>query len=231
MYMIKSALIFILALGMCASLQAQLPDFSKKSKAKKENAHFLELGVSGNWMLRQIIPARNDSGLTQTSPYMITARWGRKSWAIRLGLGGTYSRREIQLEGFGDKEIFYKNRYDVRLGFEKRYRLGEKLVGNLGLDATAFYQNDEQSVDSGFDVVTTAERSKGIGVGPVIGLSYFITPRLALFAEGSVIGQIASAESARLFQNFPQFDDEIEKVSSNNVSIQLPATMYIAFIF
>ncbi|MFK7972626.1 MAG: hypothetical protein AB8F95_19805 [Bacteroidia bacterium] len=229
--MTKPALIFILLFSLCASLQAQLPEFSKKAKEKKANAHFLELGVSGNWMLRQIIPVRNDSGFSQSSPYMVTARWGRKSWAVRFGLGGVYSRREIQLEGFGDKEIFYKNRYDLRLGFEKRYRLGEKLVGSLGLDATAFYQNDEQSVDSGFDVVTTAERSKGLGIGPVIGLSYFITPRLALFAEGSVIGQIASAESARLFQNFPQFDDEIEEVTSNNINIHLPATIYIAFIF
>lgn len=210
--------------------QAQMPEFSSKRKAK-EKTHFTELGISGNWLVRQLLPAREGSTAPAISPYMLTARWGKDQWAFRFGAGGRYSREEIQLEGFGDKEIFYQNNIHLRLGYERRYRIGKRLVANLGLDAHAFYQNDEEIVDSGFDRVTTATREKGIGLGPVLGLNYFFSERFAVFIEGSVQGRFRQAETARLFKNFPQFDDEIAKADHTEVEVQLPATIYLAFFF
>ena len=226
-FLFSTVIIFILCAGQ---LQAQIPDFTSKKKAK-ENNHFLELGLSGNWLLRQVIPASDSSLLPGSSPYLFTARWGKDNWAIRFGAGGNYSRKEIQLEGFGDKEIYYNNSAHLRLGFEKRYRIGKRLVANLGLDAHAFYQNDEEIVDSGFDRVTFATRDKGLGLGPVLGLSYFFSERFACFVEGSVQGRFSQSETARLFKNFPQFDDEIQQTDHTEVQVVLPATFYLAFFF
>ncbi|MEZ4684752.1 MAG: hypothetical protein R3B47_01370 [Bacteroidia bacterium] len=222
---------FTLVLLICISqVQAQIPEYTSGKQAREKH-HFLELGLSGNWLLRQLIPAGDSARLPGSSPYLVTARWGRDNWAIRMGAGGNYSRKEIQLEGFGDKEIYYQNSVHLRLGFEKRYRIGKKLVANLGLDAHASYQNDEEIVDSGFDRVTFASREKGLGLGPVLGLSYFFSERFACFAEGSVQGRFSQSETARLFKNFPQFDDEIQQTNHAEVQVLLPATFYLAFFF
>lgn len=229
--MIKSCLLLAMSLCMTQLVQAQIPDFSTPKKSDKEKTHFIELGMNANWLIRQVLPAEVNANIPEMSSYLLTARWGKDSWAFRFGIGGRYALDEIQLEGFGDKETFKESNIDLRIGFEKRYRLGKKLVASLGLDAVAFYDNDEESVDSGFDVVTVAERQKGIGAGPVIGLSYFFTPRFACFVEGGLMAEFSQTESARLFQNFPQFDDEISRVNSTNITVNLPATFYFAFFF
>jgi hypothetical protein len=166
-------------------------------------------------------------------PYTLMYKWKlQQKNVLRLGVGGTFSREKAQEDGFADSETQLNYSIDARLGYERRILFpNAKTLAYFGGDVAFHYQGDELIIDSGFDKVSTLERTSGFGIGPVLGVQHHITPRLSISTEGAFYFFYKNKTEAQLFQNFPNFDDIINQVEIFEIQQIIPASIYLNFVF
>lgn len=216
-------LLFTFAVAVLSAQTDTLP-----AKAKLAIGH--ELGIETNNLISRFLDENNDEGLLE-SPYLLTYKLVLGHWAIRTGIGGDRHKSTETEEGFADSKTTESNEIDYRIGIEKRFSLGEKWQANIGLDGLGFSSKNKVVEDSGFDVVTTSESVNGWGGGPSFGLQFNLGRQISLYTEASFYYTFSTREGARLFKNFPEFDDELKKTKEENLDIRLPAVLYIVFRF
>ncbi len=198
------------------------------SKAKVAIGH--EIGIETNNLISRFLDEDNEGGLLE-SPYLLTYKLVMGQWAIRTGIGGDRHKSTETEEGFADSKTTEFNQLDYRLGIEKRFSLGKKWQANIGLDGLGFTSKNKVVEDSGFDVITTSESVNGWGAGPSFGLQFNLGKSISLYTEGSFYYTFSTLQGARLFKNFPEFDDELKETKEENLDIRLPAVLYIVFGF
>jgi hypothetical protein len=184
-----------------------------------------ELGVQANALFGRLVDD-DGSGLIQ-NPYLLTGKLVFGPYALRLGMGGQYDKKVQKEENFANSVTTLKQRLDLRLGLERRFSLGGRWQGNVGLDAVADWTQDKIINDSGFDVITTTKDLQYIGGGLSVGIKYQLTKRLSFGTEGFLYYTIGEITDGEFFKNFPVGEDEISKSDVYNLKVGLPSALYL----
>jgi hypothetical protein len=215
-----------LALVFCAGGVYGQEEMPEKKRLEISN----ELGVNFTNILNKIIKVNRDS--SNENPYLLTYRLGLgHKWGVRLGAGGSNRYTEMREEGFADSETKRVTAADARVGFDYRLFLGRRFEGSFGLDAVGKWRKNKQVVDSGFDVIERVEQSEGYGGGPFVGLHFWITPNLGLYTEASFYMIYGKRDSARIFHNFPELNDQIFRETTEDLVTILPSSIFLIYRF
>ncbi|MBK8426009.1 MAG: hypothetical protein IPL27_08590 [Lewinellaceae bacterium] len=197
---------------------------------KKRMAVSNELGVNFTNILNKIIKVNRDSA--NENPYLLIYRVGLgRKWGIRLGAGGSNKYVETKEEGFADSETNRNTALDTRVGFDYRMPLGRRFEGSFGLDAVGKWRKDKQVIDSGFDIIERVEQFQGFGGGPFVGLHFWINPNLAIYTEASFYMIFGERDSARIFRNFPELNDQIFREKTEDLVTILPSSIFLIYRF
>ena len=224
--------LFYIFIVMLFPFFANAQEESHDEENQKEKKHldiFHEIGINGTSLLSQFLNFSDK--ITPQSPYFLTYKIGAKKHALRFGAGATFKESEKSVETFDDTETIKDLTLDWRVGYEFRIKVGDRWLGYFGADFIYTQSDKEQINDSGFDVVTIGEYKSGIGGGPVIGLQFYLTPKLLLGTEGAFYFSEVESRSSTTFANFPEFNTEAEIVKDKELISTLPATIYLIFHF
>lgn len=206
------------------------PVVVEELKIKKKIPIRFQLGLNAPLLLGRVISSDPEQQ-GQPNPYLLTGKFLVGKIGLRAGIGG-YLDKSVQREGmFADSETIENMGIDARFGLEYQHPFSARWTGTFGADWILFSSKDRLVVDSGFDVVTTGTQTSGWGLGPVIGLQFNITKRLSLLTEGAFYYTQSEGQTSRLFQNFPEFDDELGSVESTSLRYNLPVTFFIVYDF
>ncbi len=219
-------IIAIALLGYSAGLygQDEMPAVKKRLQISNE------LGVNFTNILNKIIKVNRDSA--NENPYLLTYRLGlNRKLGVRLGAGGSNKYTEMREEGFADSEKNRKTALDARVGFDYRMPLGRRCEGSFGLDAVGKWRKDKQVIDSGFDVIEKVEQFEGFGGGPFVGLHFWINPNLGIYTEASFYMIYGKRDSARIFRNFPELNDQIFRETTEDLVTILPSSIFLIYRF
>lgn len=216
----------LLLLGIAGSLfgQEEIPE------VKKHLTYSSELGVNFTNILNKFVKINRDSA--NENPYLLTYRLGiGNKWGVRLAAGGSNKFVEKREEGFADSESNRKTNLDARVGFDYRLHLGRRFEGSFGADAVGKWRKDKQVIDSGFDKIEKVEQFEGYGGGPFIGLHFWITPNLGIYTEATFYMIYGKRDSARIFKNFPELNDQIFRETTEDLVTILPSSIFLIYRF
>ena len=188
-----------------------------------------EIGVQTNALFGRLTNNDGD-GLVQ-NPYLLTGKLAFGNLALRAGIGGSHEKEVQHVEGFANSTTILAQRLDIRLGAERRFPLGDRWQGSLGLDAVADWTQDKTTNDSGFDVITDTRDIQYIGGGMAAGLKYQVTKRLSFCTEGYLYYTVGKITDGQFFKNFPVGDDKIKESDTRAFKIGLPSALYFVFEF
>lgn len=219
-------LFFLLALLVSAGRLYGQEEEPVKKRIEISN----ELGVNFTHILDRIVRINQDSA--NLNPYLLTYRLGLgRKWGVRLGAGGRNKFTEVREEGFADSESNRITALDVRLGFDYRLQLGRRFEGSFGLDGVAKWSKDKEVIDSGFDVIERVQQFEGFGGGPFVGLHFWITPNLGIYTEATFYLIYGKRDSARIFHNFPELNDQIFRETTEDLVTILPSSIFLIYRF
>ena len=174
--------------------------WSQEGEKKEKKVHH-EIGLNASYFVKQFVDL-GDNDLS-ISPYLLTYRMYFGTWALRFGIGATYNKNNTERTRFTDKEAFENYSIDMRIGMEKRLDFSTRWKGFIGIDGIGFGNKDRQELDSGFDIVTVSETESGWGIGPVLGVQFFINEKLSLSTEASYYAAFSTREKGTFFTSFP----------------------------
>lgn len=200
-----------------------------QSAFAQEDAKTLQHEVGINTLLLQNLIVNQG----ETQPFTFSYKLILDNKAIRFGVGGTFDRVLRREDGFADSETNITYNTDLRIGFEWRKTLGDNnnWLTYFGVDAVGLQAMDKTIIDSGFDKVSEYERALGFGAGPVVGLQYYINDHLSISTEGAIYFMKQESTSARLFENFPDFDDILNTIDEFHFNTILPTSIYFNYKF
>ncbi len=124
--------------------------------------------------------------------------------ALRLGIGGNVSFRNTDNFNAENRQ----NAVIARVGFEKRWLFEKRWMVYAGLDFMFDYASERNTVNTPTDFVILSINRKGVGIGPVYGMQFAITPRLVLGTEGSLYAFYHNEKQKSEFAFTPGFSDE-----------------------
>ncbi|MEK7257530.1 MAG: hypothetical protein AAB316_22435, partial [Bacteroidota bacterium] len=107
-----------------------------------------EIGIKTTAFLDRLLDV--DESEFAKNPYLLTGKLAFGNLALRGGIGGSRKKDKHTEEGFADSQTALNQHLDLRLGIERRFSLGGKWQGSVGVDATGFWSEDKTVEDSGF---------------------------------------------------------------------------------
>jgi hypothetical protein len=141
--------------------------------------------------------------------------------------GGNFSLLGRTNPDDNDEENNSSNNFstlDVRTGVEWRKSLSNRFEFHYG--AQLLYQGQNFSFSSG-DFESSME-SKSYGLGPVAGLTFWISDRIGIWAESSLNLMRTNDKTISTFTDFT--GERIEQVSNtnaNSISTRIPTSLFI----
>lgn len=175
--MMKLHLILFFLLPACLFAQSAVSD-SASSPAKR-----IEIGLNITNTLTSVLG--NNGGLT-TDPYLLSLRFGqfdRRRWRAGLNFR-VHWKSDVDNSGFAVNEK--ETSCDLRFGHEWVKPMSRQLAFFWGLDAVFNFQMTEVGSNSFLGNGFVQTQTWGFGGGPVMGLQWRITPRIALTTECSL---------------------------------------------
>ena len=167
-----------------------------------------ELGLSTSFFQNNVLSNGQNS-----NPYSLSYKLISHQLGLRIGAGATFSQNTIQEEGFADNQRDVDYTTDLRIGAEWRKPIKDRWLVYAGIDLIGTQIVDKTIIDSGFDKVTDISSTLGYGGGLVVGFQFYINEHLSLATEGAAYFRNMTTTTARLFENFPDFDDLVKIVS------------------
>jgi hypothetical protein len=150
---------------------------------------------------------------------------------FRAAIGPEYSTETIVRDGFTDSEENTLLRLDGRIGAGLVILDDQRWQAVAGLDGVIGYQRDREIEDSGFDRITTQTEIESLGGGPFVQIAYHLSRRISLGAESSVYWVSRTNTLTELFENFPDFNNVINKNTGSTLDITLPNTIFVRLHF
>lgn len=168
---------------------------------------------------------------------------------FRSGLDASYSNDNTSQTN-QSRAYFNTKRFDLRLGVERRKKLGKKWFWHYGVDiiggmnygtstSSQQFLND-QFVQEDVKRISALE-NENIGFGPVTGLRWEISPRISLWTEGRLYFNYSETK------NLTRWEDVSESVKNRNTGFNfdtnsntnyrtaanavLPLDVYVTFSF
>lgn len=211
--MMKKTLILIVLIGFC--LMAYSQD-TKESSLKPTT----ELGVNASGVTNLLLGG--DGEAQGQVPYIFTFKViGQQGHAFRSAIGGRldYSKNS------DTERRDYDNSIDIRMGYEKQWRLSPKFVTSVGIDA--LYGSSLVVSESSF--ARTENRARNFGGGPVWGIQWMISEHLSLYTETALYYENVSSTDEVTFDGGVNADPET--TIENKFKAILPASLYLAVRF
>ncbi|GEM_PF-1230628 len=168
---------------------------------------------------------------------------------FRSGLDASYGNSNTSQTN-QSRAYLNTKRFDLRLGVERRKKLGGKWFWHYGVDIVGGMNygtstSNQQFLNSSFaqeDVKRiSASENENIGFGPVTGLRWKISPRISLWTEGRLYFNYSETK------NITRWEDVSESVKNRNTGFNfdtnsntnyrtaanavLPLDVYITFNF
>jgi hypothetical protein len=170
----KIFLIFIIChFTWCINLHSQ--ELIEKPIPKKNSK---EIGVNITNFISQFVPFGNNA--PNLGPFSYSYKYYGSAAAFRFGLGMNISSLE---NNFDD---FFLN---IRIGYEKRKHINNKWAFTRGMDL-AFFAGDES-----LNTNNTGDAPVILGIGPMIGIEFYIWPNVYLSTENFIFFGLGSSSN------------------------------------
>lgn len=211
----------VLALITCLPLGAQQP---------VTDAPVLKhaLGLNATGLLHNLFDGteREDA-----LPYLLTYDLALGKLLLRAGVGPEYATETVVHEGFADSQKRTDLRLDGRIGAGIHVLQHPRWQVATGVDIAGYYHLEEITDDSGFDKITQEMEDQGIGGGPFLQLTWHVSPRISLRTESAFYATRYKTTHTEIFENFPDFNNQLSKTTGTRLDIYLPASIFVQFHF
>lgn len=161
-----------------------------------------------------------------TDPYMLQYRqYIGEMGAIRIGAGVQMNNLETQIDTITQTHKF--SALDFRAGWQFNEEAGKRFLFYYGADLFFASANNEQKYHvNSYGWIYTENSSKDIGIAPLIGLQFYLTPRVSLGTEANF--RIASVKSStkNTYELRPENDREVE-TTGISTAFWPPSSLYL----
>ena len=207
----------VIALLFCSSFVA----ISQDSIPKTTNKYF---GIQANQLLRQILNF-SSSNTTVANPYLLTFQNNnpQTGWGLNLGWGFNYNQ-------ISDGDAFTLRKTTIsdlafRIGCERKRNFGKHWILSSGVDVVVDAQsNKTKTTDSGgANGVETKNTTRGVGIGPRLGLYYDVSEKIQIGTEMTYYFKSLTTKTTVSgdFQQ-PDVEENLHKFQLN-----LPAALFL----
>lgn len=186
------------------------------------------LGLNATGLIENLFNSEPDS---RSNPYLILYNYDMGKTNLRVSLGPEYLSSTETHEGFTDSQERTVIGIDARLGVgfdivdEKRWKV------MAGADIVGKYFLDETTNDTGFDKITDEDEEWNVGGGPFVQVLFFISPRISIATETGLYFRHFETTTTELFENFPDFNNQLSKTTGSELDFILPTSIFLQFHF
>lgn len=224
----KKYLIYtIFSVVFCVNIYAQNITTPAESNPKIAFTH--EIGFNSLTLLKQVFNFSNTTSSPE-SPYLVMYKLGLGKNFIRASIGGTYSNKKEQVDGFLDSKTVKSTVISSRLGYERQHTTN-RIRFSYGFDGIWDVKNNANITDSGFDKVYIIESENAIGAGPFMGLSWNLTKHLSLYTEVGAYFTYANLSKQTDFVKNPDFNDIESDSNIKKISYLAPTSLFLLYKF
>lgn len=192
----------------------------------------------------------NLGGVNSNSIYVIDykRRLGANLY-FRSGLDASYTNSNSAQSNLA-RSYFNTKSFDLRLGVERRKQLSEKWFWHYGVDVIGGMNyntstSDQQFTNDRFELeaVTriSATETENIGIGPVTGLRWQISPRISIWTEGRLYLNYVERKNLTRWEDVSDgvknrngsfnFDSNSSTSYGSSAVTVLPLDIYVTFNF
>lgn len=194
-------------------------------KAKPQHHVFLNT----TFFLKQLINLSNQN--IAISPYILGYKcFFTKNHGIRASIGGSFSKRTDYPDSTATR-ITTNYAVDYRVGYEFRHLFGKRWYLQTGVDIVGRQSFGGTKANSSFDILNSSTSFNSIGGGPLLGIQFNITNRIALFTETAFYYSYSWGQRKIDSRNFPQLNSNRSAGSEYRGEFILPTSLFFVFIF
>ncbi|MBA3900052.1 MAG: hypothetical protein H0X62_07570 [Bacteroidetes bacterium] len=183
-----------------------LISFSLSAQETENENHKNELGIEFTTFVRSLLPY--EQGLSQfpLQPFFLTYKRHFGNSALRLGAGGNLTILQ-DTGGYNTQRNYTDRRHgaNLRIGWEFQQLLSRKLKVYYGADIVGGYgfsvAHHLSSQHGTPDWITT---TTSFGAGPILGIQWWLTPRISFATESSFYISRINSESEFRYVNTPE---------------------------
>jgi len=190
------------------------------------NEKYSEFGINVTSFVNEFISLNNNN--SDVGKYMVTYKYHFGKKAFRLGLGGRFSQMDDETEGGGNRSTKH-NVFDIRVGYEIKNKISSRWAYYVGIDGV-FGWNEFTSTTFNFDQVEIKNTLTSFGGGPIMGIQFFINPKISLATEGGLFFVTDTSREMEKFSINPNFNKD-ESSSSSRLNFGLPTSLFFIIRF
>jgi hypothetical protein len=204
--------------------------------------HPNELGLDVTPFLKFYLDFSYNGGYNYQPSYMLTYRRYFKKSSFRAAIGGNYIYSESPSPFNGDSlKIRNYNRssaFVFRVGYEFFQELSRRWQVYYGADlATEYSHQRNDALISGGGYFHGQENAvKGIGIAPLLGIRFRLTPRMSLITESRFLVQYSETTSQRYYTPIsraypPKKSDPRRTIKTTGTTFYYPLSIILTFSF
>ena len=207
---IAAVLLTLVSTGTCIA-----QDVSGTDKKAHEFDHII--GVQINELTKQILGVNNSNAAT-ANPYMLTYNLTERTSGLGFRAGTGFNYISKSSDGGGKLK---SQSFDIRVGFEKAFKLSDKFSTGIGLDLVYKYKDSSLTQMSayGYDL---SYNSKKMGLGPMGWLRCNLSKRILIGTEMSMYFLTGHEKTTGTFFG-TEVNDKVSEFKSN-----LPVTFFLS---
>ncbi len=187
-----------------------------------------DIGINSIGLINALFDSDDDSFVT---PYLFSYNLDLGKINFRAAIGPKFNRSEVVREGFTDSQEKVQTNIDYRVGLGWDIIEEKKWLVRTGFDIAGGYDLDKTIDDTGFDKVTMQMREWSIGGGPFAQVIFRINDRISLSTDAAVYFTHFDSQEKEIFENFPEFDNELSNTTGQRLDVFLPTSLFIHFHF
>lgn len=188
-----------------------------------------QLGFNGLTLLKQVFNFSNTSAAAE-SPYLVMYKLGLGKNYIRASIGGNYTNKKEQVDGFLDSKTIKNTLLSSRLGYERQHS-SKHFQFCYGFDGILDIKSNANITDSGFDKVYIIENENAFGGGPFMGLAWNISKHLSLYTETGAYFTFSAISKQTDFVKNPDFNDIESEATLKKVYYLAPTSLFLLYKF
>jgi hypothetical protein len=215
--------LFICVTLICSSfLIAQENDTLPSTAAPSYND---ELGLNISAFVTQFLSLNSNEA--NEGAYLITYKHIKGVRAFRLGAGIFISHTKS--EGGPNSAPLKSDIFNTafRFGLERQIPIERRWLFTAGGDILIGYDDLSTNSDSNFGTIKIKDREWSVGVGPVLGIHFRLSPRVSIGTEGTIYLRYFNSKSSTDFGGIGG-GEESDKSDGVNFAIRSPLALYFA---
>lgn len=161
-------------------------------------------------------------------PYLFSLKFAKPNSAFRIGLNFSFNDRSEFLST-GNRDGF-ETTAATRIGYEWRRHIDKRFTLYYGFDGVANFESEVLKFDSfGFDDIASTEQTIGFGGGPIFGVQFWISKKVALSTETSFYGIVQRHKKTQEVGN--NIEPIVDQSTDFVVEPMIPNSLYFIFVF